>query len=48
MNISNPKKKWSQPTINSVERLDCAEGGTNTNLSKSNITTEYIYQGPGS
>ena len=48
MKMMNNKKIWSQPTITTVERLKNAAGGTHTGLSKSNITTEYIYQGPGS
>ena len=48
MKTNNSKKTWSHPAITSVERLKNAAGGTNTNLSKSAVTTEYIYQGPGS
>ena len=48
MKTNTGKKVWSQPTITSVERLKSAAGGTNTNLSKSDTLTEYIYQGPGS
>ena len=44
----NQRKTWAQPTVTSVERLKNAAGGTHTNLSKSNTSTEYIYQGPGS
>ena len=47
MKISN-SKKWSQPTITSVERMMNAAGGTHTGLSKSGTITEFLYAGPSS
>ena len=46
--IINNGKKWSQPKITSVERMQDAAGGTHTGLSKDGTVTEYVYAGPGS
>ena len=48
MKMNTERKMWSQPTITSVERMKNAAGGTHTTLSKSAVTTEYLYDGPGS
>ena len=48
MKLINEGKKWSQPKITSVERMQDAAGGTHTGLSKDGTVTEYVYAGPGS